>query len=236
MMKPRFVKQLVKDGQVIREFEPEVLKERIAKPQTIKTMQTILEHVVSQGLGRKAGSKSFKVAGKTGTAQVADQYGSYHSGTTRYWLSFAGYFPADDPRYTCIVCIKKSGLPASGGGMSGVVFHKISEGVMAQHLKLSVDDARDENSSFTPEVKTGDTEAAGYVMNSLGVKGQRTAAPKTARNIVPNLVGMGARDAVYQLESRGVKARVRGRGKVKSQSIFAGTSVKQGMVCDLVMN
>ena len=236
MMKPRFVKQLVKDGQVIREFEPEVLKERIAKPQAIKTMQTILEHVVSQGLGRKAGSKSFKVAGKTGTAQVADQYGSYHSGTTRYWLSFAGYFPADDPRYTCIVCLKKSGLPASGGGMSGVVFHKISEGVMAQHLKLSVDDARDENSTFTPEVKTGDTEAASYVMNSLGVKGQQASVQKTARNIVPNLVGMGARDAVYQLESRGVKARVRGRGKVKSQSIFAGTAVKQGMVCELVMN
>jgi cell division protein FtsI (penicillin-binding protein 3) len=235
MMKPRFVKQLVKDGQVIREFEPEVLKERIAKPQTIKTMQTILEHVVSQGLGRKAGSRSFKVAGKTGTAQVADQYGSYHSGTTRYWLSFAGYFPADNPRYTCIVCLKKSGLPASGGGMSGVVFHRISEGVMAQHLKLSVDDARDEKSSFTPDVKTGDTEAAGYVMSSLGLKGQRTNAPKTSLDIIPNVVGMGARDAVYQLESRGVKARVRGRGKVKSQSIFAGTAVKQGMMCELVM-
>jgi cell division protein FtsI (penicillin-binding protein 3) len=235
MMKPRFVKQLVKDGQVIREFEPEVLKERIAKPQAIKTMQTILEHVVSQGLGRKAGSRSFKVAGKTGTAQVADQYGSYHSGTTRYWLSFAGYFPADNPRYTCIVCLKKSGLPASGGGMSGVVFHRISEGVMAQHLKLSVDDARDEKSSFTPDVKTGDTEAAGYVMSSLGLKGQRTNAPKTSLDIIPNVVGMGARDAVYQLESRGVKARVRGRGKVKSQSIFAGTAVKQGMMCELVM-
>mgnify|MGYP002624966923 FL=1 len=151
MMQPRFVKQLVKDGQVIKEFEPVVLKERIAKPQTIKTMQTILEHVVSQGLGKKAGSKSFKVAGKTGTAQVADQFGSYHSGTTRYWLSFAGYFPADNPRYSCIVCLKKSGLPASGGGMSGVVFHHISEGVMAQNLKLSVDDARDEQSILTPD-------------------------------------------------------------------------------------
>lgn len=74
MMQPRFIKQLVKNGEVIREFEPVVLKERIAKPQTIKTMQTILEHVVSQGLGKKAGSRSFKVAGKTGTAQVADQY------------------------------------------------------------------------------------------------------------------------------------------------------------------
>ena len=235
MMQPRFVKQLVKDGQVIREFEPVVLKEQIAKPQTIKTMQTILEHVVSQGLGRKAGSKSFKVAGKTGTAQVADQYGGYHSGTTRYWLSFAGYFPADDPRYTCIVCLKKSGLPASGGGMSGVVFHRISEGVMAQNLKLSVEDARDENSNFTPEVKVGDAEAAGYVMSSLGVKGQRPHQEMTSKGIVPCLVGMGARDAVYQLESRGVKARVRGRGKVKSQSIYAGTAVRQGMVCELVM-
>ena len=235
MMKPRFVKQIVKDGQVIREFEPEVLKESIAKPQTIKTMQTILEHVVSQGLGRKAGSKSFKVAGKTGTAQVADQYGGYHSGTTRYWLSFAGYFPADNPRYTCIVCLKKSGLPASGGGMSGVVFHRISEGVMAQNLKLSVEDARDEHSSFTPDVKTGDAESAGYVLASLGLKNQQPSQQKTSKSIVPNLIGMGARDAVYQLESRGVKAHLRGRGKVKSQSICKGTSVRQGMVCELVL-
>ena len=239
MMKPRFVKQLVKDGQVVREYPPEVLKERIAKPQALKTMQTILEHVVSQGLGRKAGSKSFKVAGKTGTAQVADQYGGYHSGTTRYWLSFAGYFPADNPRYTCIVCLKKSGLPASGGGMSGVVFHKISEGVMAQNLKLSVDDARDANSSFTPEVKSGDGEAASYVLSSLGLKGKEGSGSwneNTSKEIVPDLTGMGARDAVYQLEIRGVKAQVKGRGKVKSQSIYAGTAVRQGMVCELVMN
>ena len=235
LMQPRFVKQLIKNGQIIKEFEPVVLRERVAKPQTIKTMQTILEHVVSQGLGRKAGSRSFKVAGKTGTAQVADQHGSYHSGTTRYWLSFAGYFPADDPRYTCIVCLKKSGLPASGGGMSGVVFHRISEGVMAQHLKLSVEDARDENSTFTPEVKTGDAEAASYVMSSLGVKGERPHQELTAKSVVPSVIGMGARDAVYQLESRGIKARVRGRGKVKSQSIFSGTAVRQGMVCELVM-
>jgi len=119
--------------------------------------------------------------------------------------------------------------------MSGVVFHRISEGVMAQNLKLSVDDARDEHSSFTPDVKTGDAEAAGYVMSSLGVKGQRPRQQITAKSIVPSLIGMGARDAVYQLESRGVKARVRGRGKVKSQSIYAGTAVRQGMVCELYL-
>jgi cell division protein FtsI (penicillin-binding protein 3) len=236
MMQPRFVKQLVKDGEVVKEFEPVVLKERIARPEAIKTMQTILEHVVSQGLGRKAGSKSFKVAGKTGTAQVADQYGSYHSGTTRYWLSFAGYFPADNPRYTCIVCIKKSGLPASGGGMSGVVFHHIAEGVMAQNLKLSVKDARDENSVFTPGVKYGNNDAANYVMSSLGIKEKpQMEQRKATRDIVPDVTGMGARDAVFTLENCGMRAFVRGRGKVKSQSIAAGTAVKQGMVCDLYM-
>ena len=259
MMQPRFVKQLMKDGQIVKEYEPVVLKEQIAKPSTIKMMQTILEHVVSQGLGRKAGSRSFKVAGKTGTAQVADQYGSYHSGTTRYWLSFAGYFPADDPRYTCIVCLKKSGLPASGGGMSGVVFHHISEGVMAQNLKRSVDDARDTASVIIPDVKGGDMVAAHYVLNQLDVKtnnnwgGSYTegnpiwgkaqkeskrvilSQMKTNKTIVPDVTGMGARDAVYLLESIGVKTKLRGRGKVRSQSIYAGTAVRQGMVCELIM-
>ena len=236
MMQPRFVKQLVKDGQVIKEFKPVVLKEQIAKPSTIKMMQTILEHVVSQGLGRKAGSKSFKVAGKTGTAQVADQFGSYHSGTTRYWLSFAGFFPADNPRYTCIVCIKKSGLPASGGGMSGVVFHHIAEGVMAQNLKLSVDDARDSTSVFKPAVKQGNTIAADYVLNDLNIKDKpQLQQKKESGQIIPDVTGMGARDAVYALERRGVKAIIKGRGKVKSQSLYAGTAVKQGMKCELYL-
>ena len=239
MMQPRFIKQLVKNGEVIKEFEPVVLKERIAKPQTIKTMQTILEHVVSQGLGKKAGSKSFKVAGKTGTAQVADQFGSYHSGVTRYWLSFAGFFPADNPRYTCIVCLKKSGLPASGGGMSGVVFHHIAEGVMAQNLKRSVDAARDASSIMTPDVKRGDNSAANYVLASLKTKASSNSSTnyrESSKHTVPDVTGMGAKDAVYLLESRHVKARVKGRGKVKSQSIHAGTAIKQGMVCELTLD
>ena len=239
MMQPRFIKQLVKNGEVIKEFEPVVLKERIAKPQTIKTMQTILEHVVSQGLGKKAGSKSFKVAGKTGTAQVADQFGSYHSGVTRYWLSFAGFFPADNPRYTCIVCLKKSGLPASGGGMSGVVFHHIAEGVMAQNLKRSVDAARDASSIMTPDVKRGDNSAANYVLASLKTKASSNSSTnyrESSKHTVPDVTGMGAKDAVYLLESRHVKARIKGRGKVKSQSIHAGTAIKQGMVCELILD
>ena len=237
MMQPRFIKQVLKNGEVVREYEPVVLKRQIAKPKAIKTMQTILEHVVSQGLGRKAGSPLFKVAGKTGTAQVADQYGGYHSGITRYWLSFAGYFPADNPRYSCIVCIKKSGLPASGGGMSGVVFHHIAEGVMARHLKLSIDDAHDEQSVIVPDVKNGNTEDANMILKKLGIdkRVQRDEA-KYSEHITPDVTGMGAKDAVYQLESRGLKVKVHGRGKVKRQSYPAGRQIVKGSECILTMD
>ena len=236
MMRPRFVKKVMKNGETLAEYPPQVIKERIAKPKAIKTMQTILEHVVSQGLGRKAGSPLFKVAGKTGTAQVADQYGGYHSGTTRYWLSFAGYFPADNPRYSCIVCIKKSGLPASGGGMSGVVFHHIAEGVMARYLKLSVDDAHDERSVAIPDVKGGNAQAANTVLNKLGINKHE---PQTKDNysltVAPDVTGMGARDAVYQMERRGLKVKVQGRGKVKHQSFPAGKTITDGAECILTL-
>ena len=235
MMQPRFIKQVVKNGEVIKEYEPVVLKKQIAKPKAIKTMQTILEHVVSQGLGRKAGSKMFKVAGKTGTAQVADQYGGYHSGTTRYWLSFAGYFPADNPRYTCIVCIKKSGLPASGGGMSGVVFHHIAEGVMARNLKMSVDDAHDEDSEPIPSVKNGNANDANEVLKQLGIDKRMTKEDNYRQNITPDVTGMGAKDAVFLLESRGLKVKLRGRGKVRSQSYPAGKEIMKGCECILVL-
>ena len=260
MMRPRFVKEVVKNGEVIKEFKPEVVKSQICKEKTLKEMQTILEHVVSQGLGKKAGSKSFKVAGKTGTAQVSQGAGGYKTGVTHYLLSFAGYFPADNPLYSCIVCIQKSGLPASGGGMSGVVFHQVAEGVMARHLKLSVEDARDTSSVMIPEVKNGNLVAATYVLDHLGIKnnsqwsgsyangnpiwGQAARQPKqvamnkmkTYSNVVPDVSGMGARDAVFMLESRGLKTRIEGCGKVKEQSIMPGTIVKKGQVCKLVMN
>lgn len=257
MMRPRFVKRIEKDGQVLLETQPKVLIERMAKSSSIATMQTILEHVVSQGLGKKAGSLSFKVAGKTGTAQIADEHGSYHSGTTRYWLSFAGYFPADDPRYTCLVCLRKTGLPASGGGMSGVVFHNISEGVMAQYMKLSIEDAREEDSSPVPDVKSGNLLAADYVLAHLGVKTRggwsgsyadgnpvwgraeklhrEVAFSKinTRGGLMPDVKGMGARDAVYLLEQCGLRVRLNGKGRVKSQSIVSGQTIRRGMTCQL---
>ena len=261
MMRPRFVKQVVKNGEVLMDFPPEVIREQICKEKTLKEIQTILYHVVSQGLGKKAGSPSFKVAGKTGTAQISKGAGGYKSGQMNYLLSFAGYFPADAPRYSCIVCIQKSGLPASGGGMSGVVFHHISEGIMAQDLKLSVADARDSLSVLLPEVKNGNILAADYVLSRLGVKTNEnwsgsyasgnpiwgttshqnnqvmlTKVDNVQAGQMPDVTGMGARDAVYLLESKEVKVRIEGRGKVVSQSLPAGHQIKKGEVCSLKLN
>ena len=234
MMRPRFVKGFMREGQMIAETQPEVIKEQIAKPSTIKTMQTVLRHVVSQGLGKKAGSHSFQVSGKTGTAQVA-KAGGYKTGTTEYWLSFCGYFPSDNPQYTCIVCIKKMGLPASGGLMSGGIFHHISEGVMAKSLKLSVTDARDSTSVLVPSVLKGDNNAAGYVLRQLGVNTSKVsmASVDVKAGKMPDVTGMGARDAVYQLERLGVKVKLSGKGFVARQSIAPGTTLQTGMSCIL---
>lgn len=258
MVRPRFVKSIVKDGEVIMDMPVEVIKEKICKDKTLREIQTILEHVVSQGLGKKAGSPSFKVAGKTGTAQISKGAQGYKSGKTNYLLSFAGYFPADKPRYSCIVCIQKSGLPASGGGMSGVVFHHIAEGIMARSLKLDISDAHDSTSVLIPDVKAGNVLAANFVLDKLGIKTNRnwngdytegnpiwgraqsdksyvslTKAALTKDNIVPDVTGMGARDAVYIMERRGLKVRIRGRGKVVKQSLAPGTKIKKGGICSL---
>ncbi len=261
MMQPRFIKQIIRDGEVI-DCPPVVLRESICKKKTLGEIQTILRHVVSQGLGKKAGSTSFAVAGKTGTAQISKGAAGYKSGQVNYLLSFAGYFPADNPRYSCIVCIQKRGLPASGGGMSGVVFHNIAEGIMAQDIKLNVSDAREPQSDPLPDVKNGNLIAAGYVLNHLGFKvrsdwsGSYTdgnpiwgrtekedrkairlsSERQTARDRMPDVKGMGARDAVYLIESRGVKVRLTGRGKVTTQSIAPGTAVKKGMTCQLQLS
>lgn len=262
MMRPRFVSKVVKNGETIMEFPPEVMREQIAKPQSIKKIQTILEQVVSVGLGKKAGSPNFKVAGKTGTAQVSKGAGGYKSGITNYLVSFAGYFPADNPRYSCIVCIQKSGLPASGGSMSGKVFHDIAEGIMAQSLKLDVKDAKDSASIFVPDVKNGNVLAANYVLTHLGIKtntnwsgsyangnpiwgkaeriGSRSIKlikeKQYGKGTVPDITGMGARDAIFCMESRGIRTRIHGRGKVIKQSLMPGTPVKKGSICIIELN
>lgn len=259
MVKPRFVKSIVKDGQVVEDIPTEVLNPAIASPKTIQDIQIILEKVVSEGLGKKAGSKQFHVSGKTGTAQVSQGKGGYKTGTMRYLVSFCGYFPSEAPKYSCIVAIQKPGLPASGGLMAGSVFSKIAERVFAKHLAQDLKEAKDSTSILIPDVKSGDVNAAHYVLNRIQVSsagiseessdgkpvwGNVTCNPdkvlfskKEINNkLVPSVIGMGAKDAVYLLENMGLKARISGVGKVRSQSIPAGNTLRKGQTIQLRLN
>ena len=249
MVKPRFVKAVMKDGEVIQEFPTEVIKEHICSPSTLADIQEILEMVVSQGLGKKAGNKRFKVSGKTGTAQVSKGRGGYHSGRMRYLISFCGYYPSEAPQYSCIVAIQKTGLPASGGGHCGPVFSKIAQHVMSKGVFRDVQDAADSTSVFVPDVLNGNLTAATAVLDELGVtwradydtaadvvwgsaerkgNGVELVAHNSQEGLMPDLHGMGARDAVYAIESRGLKARVEGIGRVVWQNVTPHARVEKG--------
>ena len=133
-----FYNAIANDGKMVKPTlktgEIEIINPQIASKDNIKKMQVILDHVVSQGLGRKAGSLIIRVAGKTGTSQVGEYEFGEDTYATEYQVSFCGYFPADKPKYSMIVSINKLGLPASGGGMAGVVFHYIMNWIITHDL------------------------------------------------------------------------------------------------------
>lgn len=230
MVKPRFVKAELKDGMVVREFPTEVLRERICKPSTLRDIQYCLEHVVSGGLGKKAGNggKLFKVSGKTGTAQCSEN-GSYAG--RKYMVSFCGYFPSDDPKYSCIVCIKKHGLPASGGGQCGPVFSEISQYIMSCDSMRSAVVAADSNSVFVPEVTRGSRRRAEAIVEGMGLAEKRLIVAETDTmplNKVPDVTGMGVKDAVFVLQKRGLSVRINGCGQITKQDIAPGTLATKG--------
>ena len=135
-----FYNAIANDGKMVKPTlktgEIEIINPQIASKENIKLMQVILDHVVSQGLGKKAGSDIIRVAGKTGTSQVNeyDYYNEEGVSLDEYQVAFCGYFPADKPKYSMIVSMNKLGLPASGGGMAGVLFHNIMEWMITHNM------------------------------------------------------------------------------------------------------
>jgi cell division protein FtsI (penicillin-binding protein 3) len=235
----------MKDGELIEEFPVEVIKEKICNDRALKDMQTILEKVVSIGTGKKAGNKHFPVSGKTGTAQIA-MGGNYRGGNMWYLVSFCGYFPSDNPQYTCMVAMRKPGYPASGGTHAGPVFSAIAQKVYSKRLATDISKAKDSTSCPIPDVMAGDMEAAQSVLEEFGINStssnpsiswqtaENTGSKinftpvTTDDNLVPDVTGMGARDAVYALESKGLKVKINGYGKVVRQSIPAGREIQDG--------
>lgn len=254
MVRPKFVKAAVKDGQIIQEYPTEVIREKIASESTLEKIRTILEKVVSQGLAKPAGSKQFAVAGKTGTAQISQGAAGYTAGGRKYLVSFCGYFPADAPKYSLIVSIQKPGLPASGGLMAGSVFSKIAERVFAKNLSYDLKNAIDSTTVVIPDVKSGDLAETSYVLGKLNVPtegktsktswgrveedsvGVKLEQQSLKTGIMPNVVGMGAKDAVYLLEKAGLKVNIAGVGKVTRQSIPSGNKYLKGQTVALQLH
>ena len=259
-MKPRLVSAILEDGHVVEEFKPEVLIDNIASKQALADITTMLKMVVNEptGLGRQAGSPDFLVAGKTGTAQIAS--GGQLTGGG-HQLSFCGFFPADAPKYTCIVSVQTKGGLISGGGVAGVVFGEIAKRIMARDVHRELDELRDSTATFVPSVMRGNISAARYVLDELGVSTEWNAstlysedrmvwgnAETRAKDValdgiafdpsqgkVPNVRGLGAKDAVYMLESCGLNVRLSGSGKVRSQSIPHGSKVSKGQTIYLTL-
>lgn len=242
MLRPRLVKAILRDGQVVKEFPVHVLREQMARPEAVANIRTCLETVITNGVGKAAGSKLFSVAGKTGTAQIWTGKGR----SSEYFISFAGYFPADRPQYSCIVCIRKP-APASGGGMCGPVFKRVAEAVMAQKHVADYSRACDTLKCKTPVACDGNLSAARRTLARLSVPCSTSgdierntpvwgraeshagsvvlSEHNAATGTVPDVTGYGLRDAVCLLEGLGLRVTTEGVGTVSRQSLHAGTSL-----------
>ena len=252
MVRPKFVKAAVKDGEVVKEYPTEVINPKICSDHTLTQIREILRKVVSQGLAKPAGSKQFSVSGKTGTAQIAMKNRGYadERGGRDYLATFVGYFPADNPRYSCIVAIKTYHGPGArnsyyGASLAAPAFKAIVERVYALDAEWHAPLTESDVPSVAP-VKGGDVQemrtAAGRLSITTDIarrgQGWATATQDSARvevtpvqceeGVMPAVQGMALKDALYLLESRGLRVRVSGKGKVVAQSIRAGTQIREG--------
>lgn len=249
MIKPFIAKQFVEKGKVVQHFEAEVVNPNICKETTLEQIHQMLLKVVEDGTAKVVASDYFSIAGKTGTAQIAS--GGGYGG---YYVSFCGYFPAEEPMYTIFVGLRKpKGVP-SGGGMAGMVFKNIAEQTYLRTVKLEVDACRiDSTLQKQPTFKNGNWERNRLLLNALNLPAEGPAevadwvkmkqdttaymseALTIQNGLVPDVRGMGARDAIYLLEKSGLRVNLIGAGKVVSQSFSAGQKLVKGTTITVTM-
>ena len=253
MMKPYLVNAVVKDGKSIKTFTPVELRKAICSPSTLKQLRTCLEGVVINGTGKSLRSPFYIIAGKTGTALVANGKKGYSESI--YQSSFAGYFPADAPKYSCIVVIKNKPFAVKyyGAAVAGPVFKAISDKLMTvdQEMYASYAHHTDQDSSggafagaaadfkmiakhtgmkFNDVSRTSD-----WARLETGKKSTVAEALPAKTGIMPELRGFGLKDALVLLEAQQLQVVAVGKGKVSRQSIPAGTQVfrRQTIYLDL---
>ena len=250
MMKPYLVKAVQRFGEPMENYPPVVLKRKIASKSTLEKARELLEGVVERGTAAKLQSDQYRFAGKTGTAQVNYKRMRQRHEVGGYQASFVGYFPAENPVYSCIVVInnpKTAGI--YGSEVAGPVFREIADKCYATRVELQMPlnagKAPAPVAAALPKTNVGFASDIANVMDYLrlplqGVPSTEWVVAKAdssfiglqdrtlAAKGVPNVVGMGLRDALYAMENRGLKVEIEGVGKVYQQSLKPGTNNKKG--------
>ncbi|MBS1764132.1 MAG: transpeptidase family protein [Bacteroidetes bacterium] len=253
MVKPLFVKEIKYRGKTIQSFNTSIIADSICSSRTIAKAKELLEGVVINGTGKKLKECLYSVAGKTGTAQMANSKGGYKSGKIKYQASFCGYFPADKPAYSCIVVVYNPSVAGYYGGEVALpVFKDIADKVYATNLEMHKE--LDVQLANIPLAKPGNAKAtiaacnkASVPVKTLGETGKWAAAEKrettetlkdlqVKNGVVPNVTGMGLRDAIYLLESSGLQVKVSGRGAVNKQSVPPGTKISKGQLITIELS
>jgi cell division protein FtsI (penicillin-binding protein 3) len=221
MVKPIFVTEIKEWNKTIKKFDKEVIHPKICSQETIDKVKAVLENTVKRGTASKLYSKDFSMAGKTGTAQVNYAKGKDSESGMYYASSFAGYFPADIPKYSCIVIIHKPSKSKGiyGADVAGPVFKRIAQKIFTD--SPSTNEIKNINSKIDKQ------EVAYHKYND---------AVNNEIKVLPNLKGMSGMDAIALLENLKIKVKVIGNGKVKNQSIQPGEAIQNIKVITLELS
>ncbi|NLV19128.1 MAG: transpeptidase family protein [Bacteroidetes bacterium] len=256
MMKPRFVSAVTRNGRVIKSFEPTVIVNSIASRSTIKKARNMMEGVVESGTAENLKNADYKIAGKTGTAQIARGKSGYRSGErVSYQASFVGYFPAENPLYSCIVVVNAPSNGVYYGNLvAGSVFREISDKIYATSFFRDYSTANSDNGiNSLPETGNGYRSDINTILKEFNVKHRidsesdwvttkesgdtvTLAGVKTTEGLVPDVRGMSLRDAVHLLENSGYRVRYSGKGKVLRQSPEHGARYFEGQIVSLELH
>ncbi len=255
MVRPRFVTAIMRNGSVIKTFDREVIVNSIASRSTIKKAKAMMEGVVEHGTAINLKNANYKIAGKTGTAQIAKGRSGYRREGVSYQASFVGYFPADYPLYSCIVVVNAPSNGVYYGNLvAGTVFREIADRVYSTNFYRDYKISGDDNVKPTaPEAGNGYRDDIDEVLGELDVRYRRTAdddwvatresgdtirlaSLKQQKGLVPDVRGMSLRDAIFLLENSGLNVRYNGKGRVLRQSPGHGARYYEGGTVSLEMN
>lgn len=257
MVKPIFVKQILKTGKPVKEFKTTVMVDQVCKPSTLKNLHTMMRGVVEHGTATNLKNPNYTVAGKTGTALVAD--GRLGYAKQIYRSSFVGFFPADNPKYTCMVMVNAPSKGIYYGSLvAGPVFKELADKVYATSTNLHTElrYAVTNDKPVLPPARSGHAADLKTILNKLSISsqmqsdseeesGSEWASAEISTNYiklqprqvnkqtVPDVKGMGLKDALYMLENAGLKVETEGYGRVKQQSVNPGQPLLKGMIIHL---